>query len=70
MPSRAADQDRIRTHARRALEELDRARAAESHEAAIAHLGLSELHLAEMHALSEPPPAPARGRPRLALVRP
>lgn len=61
------DQDRVRTHARRALEELDRARAADSHEAAIAHLGLSELHLAEMRALSDPPPA--REKPRLVLVR-
>ena len=51
-------QDRISHHAGRALEELDRARAAASSEAAIAHLGLSELHLARMHDLSEPTPRP------------
>ena len=57
-------QDRIRHHAGRALEELDRARAALSSEAAIAHLGLSELHLAKMHDLSEP----SAPRPDMRLV--
>ena len=47
--------DRIRHHAHRAMEELDRARAARSPEAAIAHLGLSELHLGEMKSLSDQP---------------
>jgi hypothetical protein len=47
--------DRIRHHAERAMEELDRARAAVSPEAAIAHLGLSELHLCEMKTLSDAP---------------
>jgi hypothetical protein len=37
------------------MEELDRARAATSPEAAIAHLALSELHLGEMKTLSEAP---------------
>jgi len=55
--------DRIRHHAHRAMEELDRARAADSPEAAIAHLGLSELHLGEMKALSDAP------QPALQLVR-
>jgi hypothetical protein len=50
--------DRIQHHAERAMEELDRARAAASLEAAIAHLDLSELHLGEMKALSDEP-APA-----------
>ena len=54
--------DRIRHHAQRAMEELDRARAADSPEAAIAHLDLSELHLGEMKALSDAP------RPALQLV--
>jgi hypothetical protein len=52
--------DRIRHHAHRAMEELDRARAAESPEVAIAHLGLSELHLGEMKTLSDAPPAKLR----------
>ena len=39
------------------MEELDRARAADSPEAAIAHLGLSELHLGEMKTLSDAPQA-------------
>jgi hypothetical protein len=56
--------DRIDHHANRALEELDRARAATSTEAAIAHLGLSELHLERMHELSQPAP-----RPKLEIVR-
>jgi hypothetical protein len=45
--------DRIRHHADRAMEELDRARAAVSTEAAIAHLALSELHLGRVKAISE-----------------
>ena len=53
-------QDRINHHVDRAFEELDRARAAASPEAAIAHLGLSELHLGRMKALAdEPDRAPA-----------
>jgi hypothetical protein len=56
-------QDNIRHHADRAFEELDRARAAASDEAAIAHLELSELHLEQMHKLTEAP------RPALRLVR-
>jgi hypothetical protein len=52
----------IRHHADRAFEELDRARAASSDEAAIAHLELSELHLEQMHKLTEEP------RPALRLV--
>ena len=55
--------DSIRHHADRAFEELDRARAAASNEAAIAHLELSELHLEQMHRLTEAP------RPALRLVR-
>jgi hypothetical protein len=54
--------DSIRHHADRAFEELDRARAASSNEAAIAHLELSELHLEQMHRLTEAP------RPALRLV--
>ena len=57
-------QDRIDHHANRALEELDRARAAESTEAALSHLALSELHLRRMRELSRP-----ESRPRLELVR-
>jgi hypothetical protein len=52
-------QDRISHHVDRAFEELDRARNANSPEAAIAHLALSELHLGRMKALSEPVEAPA-----------
>ena len=52
-------QDRINHHVDRAFEELDRARAAASPEAAIAHLGLSELHLGQMKALSMPEEKPA-----------
>jgi hypothetical protein len=55
-------QDTIRHHADRAFQELDRARAASSDEAAIAHLELSELHLEQMHRLTEAP------RPALRLV--
>ncbi|HEX9955290.1 MAG TPA: hypothetical protein VIA98_01935 [Allosphingosinicella sp.] len=55
-------QDTIRHHADRAFEELAAARAASSDEAAIAHLELSELHLGEMHRLTEAP------RPALRLV--
>jgi hypothetical protein len=52
--------DKISHHAGRAFEELERARSAVSAEAAIAHLGLSELHLARMKAASdEPDRAPA-----------
>ena len=54
--------DHIRHHADRAFEELARARAASSDEAAIAHLELSELHLEQMHKLTEAP------RPALRLV--
>jgi hypothetical protein len=54
--------DRIHHHAQRAMEELDMARAAESPEAAIAHLGLSELHLGEAKAIADAP------RPDLQLV--
>ena len=50
--------DKINHHVDRAFEELDRARAASSPEAAIAHLGLSELHLGRMKALSDAPEAP------------
>ncbi len=48
-------QDRIQHHAGRALEELDRARSATTPEAAIAHLGLSELHLGKMKQISDEP---------------
>jgi hypothetical protein len=54
--------DRISHHVDRAFEELDRARAAASPEAAIAHLALSELHLGQMKALS------VEERPALKLV--
>jgi len=57
-------QDRIAHHVGRAFEELDRARAAASPEAAIAHLGLSELHLGRMKALSDA----ADEKPALRLV--
>jgi hypothetical protein len=56
-------QDRISHHAGRAFEELDRARAAASPEAAIAHLDLSELHLGRAKELSSAP------RPALRLVQ-
>ena len=56
-------QERISLHADRALEELDLARAASSPEAAIAHLGLSELHVGRMKELSRTPP------PALQLVQ-
>ena len=48
-------QDRIQHHAGRALEELDRARSAATFEAAVAHLGLSELHLGKMKQISDEP---------------
>jgi hypothetical protein len=54
--------DRIDHHVRRAFEELEQARAADSMEAAIAHLELSELHLGQMKAVSDEP------RPALSLV--
>jgi len=54
-----ARRDRIDHHACRALEELERARAAACEEAAFAHLALSELHLARMRTLREAPPGPA-----------
>jgi hypothetical protein len=57
-------QDQIDHHVDRAFEELDRARSAESPEAAIAHLSLSELHLGRMKELSTPVE-----RPALKLVR-
>ena len=53
-----AKRDRIQHHADRAFAELERARGAASEEAALAHLELSELHLAKMHAVSEAPPGP------------
>ncbi len=56
--------DRINHHVDRAFEELDAARAAKSPEAAIAHLGLSELHLGRMKELSDEPKA----SPALRLV--
>jgi hypothetical protein len=59
-----AREDRIRHHVDRAFEELDRARRAATPEAAIAHLGLSELHLGRMKQIAE---EPAR-RPELKLV--
>ena len=52
-------QQRIDHHARRALDELDRARGAASLEAAEAHLALSELHLMEIRTISEEPAPPA-----------
>ena len=56
-------EDSVKHHVDRAFEELDLARNASSPEAAIAHLGLSELHLGRMKALSTP-----RERPALKLV--
>lgn len=56
-------EERISHHVDRAFEELDRARAAASPEAAIAHLDLSELHLGRMRDLSRTPP------PALKIVR-
>lgn len=58
-----SSQERISHHVDRAFEELDRARAAASPEAAIAHLGLSELHLGRMRELSMTP------QPALRVVR-
>jgi hypothetical protein len=54
--------DIIRHHADRAFEELERARSADTEEAAMAHLELSELHLEKMHRATEAP------RPALRLV--
>ena len=51
-------QQRMDHHARRALDELDRARGAASLEAAEAHLALSELHLLEMRSIGEEPAPP------------
>lgn len=42
-------------HVGRAHEELDRARGAASTEAALAHLGLSELHLGRMKEIADSP---------------
>ena len=51
-------QDRIDHHAARALAELECARSAACHEAAEAHLELSELHLRRMrNVCDEPKPA-------------
>ena len=52
-------QQRMDHHARRAFDELDRARGAASLEAAEAHLALSELHLMEIRTISEEPAPPA-----------
>ncbi|HEY0112513.1 MAG TPA: hypothetical protein VGB59_05105 [Allosphingosinicella sp.] len=57
-------EDNIQHHVGRAFEELDRARSAATPEAAIAHLGLSELHLGKMKAFSDAP----RTAPELKLV--
>jgi hypothetical protein len=54
--------DRMNHHAQRAFDELDKARAAESTEAALAHLELSELHLGRMKAAADETP------PKLQLV--
>ncbi len=59
-----AREDHIRHHVDRAFEELDRARSAASPEAAIAHLGLSELHLGRMKEIAREPDT----RPVLKLV--
>ena len=50
---------RMDLHAKRALDELDRARNAVSLVAAEAHLALSELHLREMRSIGEEPAPPA-----------
>jgi hypothetical protein len=55
----------MQLHADRAFQELDCARRAETTEAAIAHLALSELHLGRMRDIGDAP----RGA-RLELVRP
>lgn len=49
--------DRIDLHARRAIDELERARTAPNPKAARAHLGLSELHLDRMRMLAGRPAA-------------
>lgn len=58
-----AVRDELDFHAQRALDELDCARAATSETVALAHLELSELHLARIRALGK-----ARARPSLRLV--
>ena len=52
-------QERIDHHAARALAELECARSAACHEAAEAHLELSELHLRRMQNAREEPAGPA-----------
>ena len=52
-------QQRMEHHVQRALDELDRARAADSLAAAEAHLALYELHLREMRNIGEEPAPPA-----------
>jgi hypothetical protein len=54
--------ENIKHHGDRALAELEAARSASSHEAAIAHLSLSELHLGRMKELKDAP------QPALQLV--
>ena len=58
-----AARDELDFHAQRALDELECARAATSEKVALAHLELSELHLARIRALGS-----ARARPSLRLV--
>lgn len=53
-----SDQDQIKLHADRAMNELDLARAAASHRAARAHLALSALHIERLNALSDTAAAP------------
>ena len=50
---------RMDVHAKRAFDELDRARSASSLVAAEAHLALSELHLMEMKLIGDEPAPPA-----------
>ena len=52
-------QQRMDHHVQRALDELERARSADSLVAAEAHLALSELHLKQMHSIGEEPAPPA-----------
>jgi hypothetical protein len=56
-------EEQVQHHVGRAFEELDRARHAATPEAAMAHLGLSELHLGRMKELAAP-----QERPALRLV--